>query len=214
MATKLKKHKKDEDDAGVTEAREERAPEDRKNTEVLRETTVRVDRARGGVSFWSILSGTLVAFGAFVVLTAIVGSILAASGVAEGGIQAEEITNAGMGAAIGLVIVQLLAYLWGGYSAGRMARGSGVLNGVLVAVVALILMAILGGMVAMIGTQAGVETPNLQTFPLSPSELQDLATGTGIGLLIAMLLGGGLGGYLGSRWHTKLENQSLASRTG
>lgn len=202
-----------DDSADGTDTQDPQAQEDRTQVQPTREPVLtHIDRARGGVSLWSILSGTLVAFGAFVVIAAIVGSILAATGVAERGINPEDVRAAGIGSAIGLIVAQFLAYLWGGYTAGRMARGSGALNGVLVAVTALVLVVILGSLVAVIGPEAGVERPDPQTLPLPLSEMQDIATGAGIGVLVAMLLGGALGGRMGSRWHTKLEDTDLAAR--
>lgn len=162
------------------------------------------DRARGGLSLWSILSGVLVAFGAFVVLSAIVGAILIATGVAERGIQPDDATAAGIGAGIGLIVAQLLAYLWGGYAAGRMARGSGALNGLLVPIVALVVVAILGGILA---AAADADAADVQRLPLPLGDLTDIAAGVGIALLVVMLLGGVLGGMLGARWHTKLEDR-------
>ena len=167
------------------------------------------DRARGGVSFWSVLSGVLVAFGAFIVLTAIIGAFLAASGVAEGGIQSGQATEAGLAVVIGLIVAQFLAYLWGGYTAGRMARGSGVLNGLLVPILALVFVAVLGAIIAGVtgmSPDAAAADVDSMSLPLPLSDLSELATGLGIGLLVAMLLGGALGGAMGSRWHTKLEN--------
>ena len=170
------------------------------------ETPVAVDRARGGFSFGSILSGVLVAFGAFIVLSAIIGAILASTGVADGGISANEARDATLGAGIGLIVAQFLAYLWGGYTAGRMARGSGVLNGILVAVVALVFVAALGAIVAAVAGGADLQAPTTAQLPLPLSTLSDIGTGVGIGILAAMLLGGALGGAMGQRWHTKLEN--------
>ena len=168
-----------------------------------------VDRARGGFSLWSVLSGLLVAFGAFIIISAIVSGILAATGVAEGGIDPNEATTAGIGAGVGLVIAQFLAYLWGGYTAGRMARGSGVLNGILVPIVAIVVVAVLGAIVtALVGD---VQTPSAQQLPLPLTTVRDIGTGVGIGLLVAMLLGGALGGWLGARWHTKLEDDEAAA---
>lgn len=174
-----------------------------------------VDSARGGVSFWSILSGVFVAFGAFVVLSAIVGAILAATGIAEGGIKADEATTVGLGAGIGLVVAQLLAYLWGGYTAGRMARGSGIANGVLVAVAALVLVIVLGGIVAAVtGAASGVGASDVQKLPLPLGKLSDIGTGVGIGVLVAMFVGAATGGWLGARWHTKLERSERESHAG
>ena len=167
----------------------------------------RVDRARGGFSVWSVLSGVLVAFGAFVVFSAIVSAFLAVTGIAEGGINASEATTAGIGAGVGLVIAQFLAYLWGGYTAGRMARGSGILNGILVPIVAIVVVAILGAIVTAV---VDVQTPSAQQLPLPLSTVGDIGTAVGIGLFVAMLVGGPLGGMLGARWHTKLENAEAA----
>jgi len=170
---------------------------------------VAVDRARGGFSLWSVLSGVLVAIGAFIVISAIVGGILAATGIAEGGIQTNDLTEASIGVGIGLVVAQFLAFLWGGYTAGRMARGSGVLNGILVPVVTIILIGILGAIVAAL-IDADLQGNTAQELPLPLNTAQDIGTGVGIGLLVAALLGGSLGGWLGARWHTKLENDESA----
>lgn len=222
MATKLragrkmagrKKGRVDSEGSSVqTDAELEPTQERQREMAVDRETSVQMDRARGGVSFWSILSGTLVAFGSFVLLAAIVGSILAISGIADGGIRAEEARTAGIGAAVGLIVLQFLAYLWGGYTAGRMARGSGGLNGFMVALAAIVLAVLLGGLGALVRTETGLAALNLQAFPLSPSEFQDIAVGTGIGLVVAMLAGAIVGGHMGSRWHDKLEDSRLLAR--
>jgi hypothetical protein len=177
---------------------------------------VYVDRnpvARGGVSLPAIVTGTIVAFGAFIVLAAILGGILAATGIADGGITANEIDDIGLGAGIGLVVAQFLAYYWGGYTAGRMARGAGILNGILVPILAIIVVAILGAIVTAIGDSAGVDVTNVQELPLPLGTLGDIGTIVGIALLAVMLLGGALGGAVGQRWHTKLEKREADDRT-
>jgi hypothetical protein len=177
---------------------------DRKDVRVVREP----DRTRGGLSPLGIITGLLVALGAFVVLTALIGGILAATGVVEGGISPQEATGVGTAAGVGLVIAQFLAYLWGGYTAGRMARGSGVLNGILVPIVAIVLVAILGALVAGIADQTtNLRPEQIQQLPLPLGSLSDLGSIVGIALLVAMLLAGALGGALGQRWHTKLEKR-------
>ncbi|MEX2586791.1 MAG: hypothetical protein WD602_02185 [Actinomycetota bacterium] len=206
-------HRKESSSETRTESGGTPAEHERTEVAAPREPVMtHIDRARGGVSAWSVLSGTLVAFGAFIVIAAIVGSILAASGVAERGINPQDMQAAGVGSVIGLVVAQFLAYLWGGYTAGRMARGSGALNGILVAITALVVVVILAGVVALIGPQSGIETPDLQTFPLPPGEMNNLATWGGVGVLVAMLLGSGLGGKMGARWHTKMEDADLVAR--
>lgn len=172
-----------------------------------------VDRARGGFSMGSVITGVLVAFGAFIVLSALIGAILAAIGMTEGSINAADMRNATIGAGIGLVLAQFLAYLWGGYTAGRMARGSGILNGILVPIIAIVLVALLGAIVAAVSGDVNVQAEVSQAdLPLPLSDLADIGTGVGIGVLVAMLLGGALGGHLGSRWHSKLENDDTYVR--
>lgn len=159
---------------------------------------------------WSVITGVLVAFGAFIIISAILGAVLAATGVAEGGLKPDEVKNVGLGAAIGLGLTQLLSYLWGGYTAGRMSRGSGVLNGVLVPVVALVLMVLLGGALALVGgAQTNAKPSDVQNLPLALGRFADIATGVGIALLVLMLIGGALGGWLGEKWHSKLEEHEL-----
>jgi len=163
----------------------------------------RVSRARGGVSVWSVISGALVAFGAFAILSGIVGALLTATGQAEAGLVVGDITAAGVAVFAVLVIIQFLAYFWGGYAAGRMARGSGLANGGLVAVTGIAILLVL----ALVWTQAGGTTINSAVAPVG--EWSNLASGAGIVLLLAMLLGGAFGGRMGARWHNKLENAQL-----
>lgn len=167
-----------------------------------------VMRARGGISAWSVLSGILVAFGAFVVLNLVAGTILAASGLLEGGLTANQGDNAGLLAAIGLVVVQLLAYLWGGYTAGRMARGSGWVNGLLVGLGAILLIAALTVLVQLVAGPDWPPEAGLDALPITVSDLPDAAA-LGAALAISTLAGGSIGGRIGSGWHTRLENAQL-----
>jgi hypothetical protein len=167
-----------------------------------------VMRARGGFSAWSVLSGILVAFGAFVVLNLVAGSILAASGLLAGGLTSNDVDNAGLVTTIGLVVVQFLAYVWGGYTAGRMARGSGWLNGLFVGLGAILLIAVLAVVVHL---AAGPDWPaeaGLDGLPFSVATLPDAAA-LGAALVISTLAGGSIGGRIGAGWHTRLENAQL-----
>lgn len=180
--------------------------------------SVEVDRARGGVSFWSILTGVVVAFGAFLLLSSIIGGILSALGIAEGGIPSgSEAVEAGIGAGIGLVIAQFLSYLWGGYTAGRMARGKGLTNGILVPVLAIVVLLVLGAIATFVANNvSGVsaqDAQGVQELGLPLGKLADIGTAIGIGMLVAMFLGGALGGKMGERWHSKLEEREMAERT-
>jgi hypothetical protein len=168
-----------------------------------------VARARGGLSAWSVLSGILVAFGAFVVLNLVVGSVLAASDLIDGGLSPQTVRDAGIAAAVGLVLVQFVAYFWGGYTAGRMARGSGWVNGLMVAVGALIFIALVAAAVGGVAGWGWARDAGFETLPFSMGEWTEAATALGAALIVSMLLGGVIGGRIGSTWHTKLENTQL-----
>jgi hypothetical protein len=96
-----------------------------------------------------------------------------------------------------------------------MARGAGAINGLLVAVFAIVLVAILGAIAGVFaGDVTSVDPAQVQQLlPLPLGRVRDIGTITGIGLLVAMLVGGTLGGALGARWHTKLENREIAEQT-
>lgn len=171
-----------------------------------------VPRARGGVSLGAILTGIVVAFGAFLLLASIVGVVLAGLGIEQASVSDAEAVRGGIIGGIALAVVTFLAWMWGGYTAGRMGRGAGIANGFLVPLLALIVAAILGG--AMAAMAANVELPNLNlpfdvgNPPGDADQVRSWGTGLGIAALAAMFLGSILGGALGSRWHTKLERRA------
>jgi hypothetical protein len=167
-----------------------------------------VDRARGGVSLVGILTGVAVALGAMMVLSAIAGAIAVGTDQIQEAAADATPVEVGVGIGIALVVIQFIAYLWGGYTAGRMARGAGALNGVLVPVAALIIAAIVAAIVAAVGADAELIVPYGETrLPAVDNTLIDLGLWVGIGTLIAMLLGGLVGGMMGSRWHDRLEDR-------
>lgn len=171
--------------------------------------------ARGGVSGGAILTGVVVAFGAMFLLSAVVGGVLTAIGVTAQDVGTSEAVEAGLGAGIVLVIAQFVAYLWGGYSAGRMARGAGALNGFLVPLVAIIVAIAVGAVVAALGATANLNLPFATSrLPLENDFVVDWGMAISLGALAAMFLGGILGGALGARWHTKLERRTLDETPG
>jgi hypothetical protein len=162
--------------------------------------------ARGGVSVPAVLTGVVVSIGTFFLLSALLGGFLAMAGVdaddLEGG------ADAGLGAGIALVAAFFISYLWGGYTAGRMGRGAGFVNGLLVPFLALLVGAAIGGIVVALGTTAELNLPfSTNRLPLEDDYVIDWTVGLGAAALIAMFLGGTIGGMLGSRWHTKLERR-------
>ena len=170
-------------------------------------TTSEAARARGGISGAALITGVVVAFGAMFLLSALAGGVLTAAGITPDDVaNATGTIEAGVGAGVVLVIAQFLAYLWGGYTAGRMARGAGVLNGLLVPLIAIVIAVLVGAVVASLGATANLNLPySTNRLPLEDNYLIDWGTPIAIAALAAMFVGGGLGGGLGAAWHTRLE---------
>jgi hypothetical protein len=168
----------------------------------------------GRLSFISVLAGVLVAYGAFAVLAALVGAAAAAIGL-DNDLSRNDWARLGTGSAIAAAVVLLLAYLFGGYVAGRMARRAGLLNGLAVFLLAIVLVAAVGAIAA---SQADADAirSNLRSLgiPTSGSEWGDLGTLAGIASVAAMLVGALVGGVLGERWHSKLTRRAVSGRYG
>ena len=173
--------------------------------------TTPVVRARGGISGGAIVTGVVVAFGAMFLMSALVGGVLAATGTTPEDIADQTGTiEAGVGAGIALIVAQFVAYLWGGYTAGRMARGAGVVNGFLVPLFAIVLAIAVGAVVASLGATANLNLPySTARLPIEGDFLVDWGTPVALGALAAMFLGGALGGGLGAAWHTRLESDRI-----
>jgi hypothetical protein len=178
-------------------------------TEGERASTHSPPRARGGLSLGGVLTGVVVAFGAMFLLSGVIGGLLVLLGVSDTNVTGEEAVQAGIAGGIAYVVAMFVAYLWGGYSAGRMARGAGVLNGVLVPIAAIVLALIVGAIAAALGASANLNLPlTTARLPIQGSgSLVDWGIGLGVAALVAMFAGGVVGGSLGSRWHSKLERQ-------
>ena len=167
-------------------------------------------RVRGGVSLGAVLTGVVVSFGALFLLSALVGGIMAATGVDAEEAAAEASREAGIGAGIAFLAAVLLSYLWGGYAAGRMARGAGLINGLLVPIGALILGLIVIAIVNAMGAVATLNIPfNENQLPIQDESLVDFGQWVTIASLIAMFVGAVVGGMLGQAWHSKLERRAL-----
>jgi hypothetical protein len=168
----------------------------------------------GRLSLPSVLAGVLVAYGAFAVLAALVGAVAAAIGLTTD-LAGNDWATLGVGSAIAVAILLLVAYLFGGYVAGRMARRAGLLNGLAVFVLAVVLVAVVAAIAA---SQADADTvqANLRNLgiPTTGTEWGKIGSLAGIGSLAAMLVGALVGGVLGERWHTKLTRRAVSDNYG
>jgi hypothetical protein len=177
-------------------------------------TTLARQAGLGRLSLPSVLAGVLVAYGAFAVLAALVGAAAAAIGL-NTDLAGNDWATLKMGSAIAVAIVLLLAYLFGGYVAGRMARRAGLLNGLAVFVLAVVLVAVVAAIAASQADTDAVQA-NLRSLgiPTTGTEWGKVGTVAGIGSLAAMLVGALLGGVLGERWHSKLTRRAVSGKYG
>jgi hypothetical protein len=168
----------------------------------------------GKLSFISVLAGVLVAYGAFAVLAALAGAAVVGIGL-DTDLSANDWAEWGVGSAIVVAVVLLVAYLFGGYVAGRMARRAGLLHGLAVFILAVVIVALVAAVTAA-QADTGAIRGNLRSLgiPTTGAEWGDVGTLAGIGSLAAMLVGAVLGGMLGERWHTKLTRRAASPDYG
>jgi hypothetical protein len=152
----------------------------------------------------------MVAYGTTVVLLALVSGIAARSSSDGNSLTTYDWRRIGIGAAIAVAVVLLVSYLFGGYVAGRMARRAGSVNGFLVFVLGLVVVAVAA---AIVGAQtdrgAVVDSLRRAGVPTTGREWSDIGTFAGIASLAAMLVGSVLGGLAGERWHGKLVARAM-----
>lgn len=188
-------------------------------TEDRRTVVAREKEAFGGVKIGSAFFGWLVATGMTVVLTALLAAVAGGLNLVS---SPEELSDAaransvsteaiGWGATVVVLVVVFLAYLAGGYVAGRMARFNGLKQGAAVfgwSVFIAVVVAILG---AVAGAQYNVLS-EINSFPNIPSSLEGLSL-QGIvvlvGVIVAALVGAMLGGLTGMRYHRRVDKAGL-----
>lgn len=152
------------------------------------------DAGMGRISLFGVLAGTLVAYGAFLVLASVVAAVANAVGVSD---KVATLNWEEMGVTAGLIVaaVLLLSYLFGGYVAGRMARRAGALNGFLVFVLGVLVAVGVSLLVNLIadGDEAARNFRNAG-IPTSGEEWGNAGTVAGIASLLAIVIGPILGG--------------------
>jgi len=172
----------------------------------------------GGVKFGSAFFGWLTATGTAVLLTALVSAAGAAVGLGTNGsadsaadAAADNAGTVGIVGAIALVVVIFIAYLAGGYVAGRMARFSGAKQGLAVWLWAVVIAVVVAIIAAIAGSQFNV-LANLDSFPRIPlDEGSVTAAGiiTAVAVAVVSLIGAILGGLAGMRYHRKIDRVGL-----
>ena len=172
---------------------------------------VDVQRARfGGIKWGAAFFGWLTANGLAVVLVALLSAAGVALGLAQGvdtaDEAAEQVETLGLGGGIAILVVLFLAYLAGGYVAGRMARFDGARQGFAVWVIGLLVVLVLAAAGAILGSQYNVlQQLNLPRIPIDEGTATTAGIITLVAILVVTLLGAVLGGKMGDRYHRKID---------
>jgi hypothetical protein len=164
----------------------------------------------GGIKWGAAFFGWLSANGLAVILVALLSAAGVALGLAQGVDTADEATSQvetlGIGGGIAVLVVLFLAYLAGGYVAGRMARFDGARQGLAVWLVGLLVVLLLAAAGGILGTQYNVlRQLNLPRIPIDEGTATTAGLITLVAILLVTLLGAVLGGKLGERYHRKVD---------
>jgi MFS family permease len=180
-----------------------------------REVVGRQQDAFGGMKFGSCFFGWLTASGTAVLLTALVTGIGAALGLSRNveaaGTSATQAQSVGLVGGIVLLAIIFVAYLAGGYVAGRMARFNGLKQGLGVWLWAVIIAILVGVAGWLVGAQFDI-LAQLNSFPRLPLNEGTLTTGgiiVAVGVVVASLIGALLGGLAGMRYHRRVDRAGL-----
>ncbi|MCZ2804950.1 hypothetical protein O2W18_07560 [Modestobacter sp. VKM Ac-2983] len=170
----------------------------------------------GGIKWGAAFFGWLSANGLAVLLIAIVSAAGVAVGLTETVASVEEATDnaggIGIGGGIALLVILFLAYLAGGYVAGRMARFDGARQGIAVWVIGLLVVLALAIAGAVLGSQYNVLSElDLPRIPIDEGTLTAAGIIALVAVLLVTLLGAVLGGKLGERFHRKVDRAGFTA---
>ncbi|HEX2048891.1 MAG TPA: hypothetical protein VHF27_14090 [Acidimicrobiales bacterium] len=188
------------------------APEGVQVTDVTGDVGVEEARSRfGGVDIPATIAGALAALGTAVLLAGL-GSAAGSFGY-QMGLEdaAEEVTVAGL---IGGLAALVLAFLIGGWVAGRVARYDGGRNGLLTALWFVLLSAVAAALGAWAGEEYDVfRNVNLPQW-FDTDALTPAALATGLLALVVMFGAAWVGGRLGERYHRRADSVVAHTRPG
>ena len=177
-----------------------------------RQQVVAAQKARyGGISWGAAFFGWLSANGMAVILISLLSAGGLAFGLSDNVDSVDEAADSatsgiGLGAGIALLVVLFLAYLAGGYVAGRMARFDGVKQGVAVWVIGLLVVLLLALAGLVFGSQYNVLSQlNLPRIPVDEGTATTAGIIALVAVLLATLVGAIVGGMLGARYHRKVD---------
>ena len=178
---------------------------------------VAVQRARfGGIKWGAAFFGWLSANGLAVILVALLSAAGVALGLANGVDTPDEAVaqadTVGISGGIALLVMLFLAYLAGGYVAGRMARFDGARQGLATWLIGLIVVVLLAAAGAVLGAQYNVlQQLQLPRIPVNEGTATTAGIVTLVAVLLVTLLGAVIGGKLGERYHRKIDRVGFAA---
>ena len=167
-------------------------------------------RRVGGVDVPATLAGTAAALGTAVLIAGLLagaGTIGYQRGLTGG-------DDLSLGGLIAGLATLLVAFLVGGWVAGRIARYDGGRNGVLTAVWVLVLAAVTSGLGAWLGEKYDVFPSVRLPQWFSADARTGAALASGLVALLVMLLAGWLGGRWGERYHRRADALIANTREG
>jgi hypothetical protein len=163
----------------------------------------------GGIDIPASIIGMLTALSTTLILAGLIGAAVGAVGYQTG--LEENAQDLSTWSLIGGVAVLFVAYVIGGWAAGRIARYDGARNGFAAGIWTLILGAILAGLGAWIGSEydvfRNVELP--QWF--EEDAFTTAAIISGVAAIAAMFAGGIIGGLWGERYHRRADRTIVAT---
>jgi hypothetical protein len=168
---------------------------------------------RGGPSVGGAVTGALVVYAAALLFTLATRAVTSYAGYKPYRLLVGGTHPPGLSAAAGIGAGLLLAFAWGGYTAGRMGRGRGWLSGLLVALAVGLMGAVGLGVATLVHPGPGLDL-HLH-LPAGYPHIRLLTSRRGLGAagVCTALLGSVLGGAMGTRFHTRLERRALRQET-
>ncbi len=163
----------------------------------------------GGINWGAAFFGWLVAVGLGSLLVAILAAAGTAVGLTQNVTESDATANAetiGVGGAIAVLVVLMIAYYCGGYVAGRMSRFDGARQGFGAWLFGIAVAIVLALAAVILGSEYNVlEQLNLPSLPVGDATL---TTGGAIALaavVLGSLLAAIVGGKAGERYHHKVD---------
>ena len=162
----------------------------------------------GGLDIPAGLVGALTALASVGILTTLVGAVIGTIGSPDNLTRdAQELPTWSLAAGVGVLFV---AYLIGGWVAGRMARYDGARNGFTTGIWTLLFVAAFAGLGAWIGAEYNglfhLTRPDWWSWDALTWEAL-IAIGAGV---LAVFVGGTIGGLWGERYHRRADRTVVA----